>query len=87
MPQQVLRILRRHKADIYISPKKSVMKKKKVNLSKLSLNKEVISHLSQEKITGGAPTRIMTCLGTCNTVFDCPMPTLKGHSCVDLCEP
>ena len=63
------------------------MKKKKVNLAKLSLNKEVISDLSQEKITGGAPTLIATCFATCvHTRFDCPVPTLKGHSCVDLCD-
>ncbi|RBL88073.1 class I lanthipeptide [Chitinophaga flava] len=30
------------------------MKKKKMNLPKLALNKEVISSLSQEKIAGGA---------------------------------
>lgn len=63
------------------------MKKKKVNLPKLALNKEVISDLSQEKITGGAPTRVVSCIRTCIlTVYDCPIPTLEGHSCVDLCD-
>ncbi|NML39142.1 hypothetical protein HHL17_18215 [Chitinophaga sp. G-6-1-13] len=42
------------------------MKKKKVNLPKLSLNKEVISDLSQDKIVGGVATiREQTCLRTC----------------------
>ncbi|MBC9910302.1 class I lanthipeptide [Chitinophaga varians] len=42
------------------------MKKKKVNLPKLSLNKEVISDLSQDKIVGGAVTiREQTCLRSC----------------------
>ncbi|QJB31114.1 class I lanthipeptide [Chitinophaga oryzae] len=41
------------------------MKKKKVNLSKLTLNKEVIGNLSQEKITGGISSPRLTCLRTC----------------------
>lgn len=41
------------------------MKKKKLNLPKLYLNKEVISSLSQEKIVGGATVREQTCFQTC----------------------
>ncbi|NML39141.1 hypothetical protein HHL17_18210 [Chitinophaga sp. G-6-1-13] len=64
------------------------MKKKKVNLPKLSLNKEVISYLSQEKITGGVPSRYRTCIGGCTeTVFTCTIPTYQDLSCVVACEP
>ncbi|NLR68464.1 hypothetical protein HGH92_29430 [Chitinophaga varians] len=55
------------------------MKKKKVNLSKLSLNKEVISDLSQDKIVGGAITvREQTCLKTCFASCFC--------SILDVCQ-
>lgn len=64
------------------------MKKRKLNLPKLSLNKEVISSLSQGKITGGAGTQLQTCFGTCHgTLIDCPGPTVRGTSCVIPCEP
>lgn len=50
------------------------MKKKKLNLSKLSLNKEVISHLSQEKMLGGAATVLeQTCRRSCFTSCLCTL--------------
>jgi hypothetical protein len=64
------------------------MKKKKVNLAKLSLNKEVISHLSQEKVTGGATanTCYKTCLQSCLcSVFDCQPQTQVKVSCLMVC--
>ncbi|MBC9933534.1 class I lanthipeptide [Chitinophaga qingshengii] len=62
------------------------MKKKRLNLPKLSLSKEIISSLSQEKITGGAT--INTCYKTC--IYNCQPPTLRQLSCIcpvttDLC--
>ncbi|MBC9910303.1 hypothetical protein [Chitinophaga varians] len=62
------------------------MKKKKVNLPRLALQKEVISYLSQEKITGGAPTIIRTCTGSCQPSIDCTQPTLRGNSCIIWCK-
>ncbi|QJB31115.1 class I lanthipeptide [Chitinophaga oryzae] len=41
------------------------MKKKKLNLPKLSLNKEVIGQLSQDKIMGGATVLENTCRRSC----------------------
>ncbi|MBC9933523.1 class I lanthipeptide [Chitinophaga qingshengii] len=57
------------------------MKKKKLNLSKLFLNKDVISHLSQEKILGGAATVLeQTCRRSCYA--SCIACVTKDVSCV-----
>ncbi|MGN7820501.1 hypothetical protein HGH92_06005 [Chitinophaga varians] len=58
------------------------MKKKKVNLAKLSLNKEVISNLSQKKITGGA-----TYNGGFCSVVGCQPQTQPLVSCFEVCMP
>ncbi|MBC9933525.1 hypothetical protein [Chitinophaga qingshengii] len=42
-----------------------MMKKKKLNLPQLTLNKAVISNLSQDRITGGASSPRITCFETC----------------------
>ncbi|NML39143.1 hypothetical protein HHL17_18220 [Chitinophaga sp. G-6-1-13] len=66
------------------------MKKRKLNLAKLSLNKEVISSLSQEKVTGGATanTCFKTCVQSCLcSVFDCQPQTQIRLSCLVLCQP
>ncbi|MBC9910300.1 class I lanthipeptide [Chitinophaga varians] len=50
------------------------MKKKRLNLPKLSLNKEVISELSQDKIVGGAVTILeQTCRRTCGASCLCSL--------------
>lgn len=66
------------------------MKRKKLNLAKLKLNKEVISDLSQEKIVGGATMPWETCGQTCQascfcTQFNCPSRDPNGITCVLTC--
>ncbi|MBC9933527.1 class I lanthipeptide [Chitinophaga qingshengii] len=55
------------------------MKKKKLHLPKLSLSKEVISNLSQERIVGGATVREFTCIQTCRNTCYC---SLRLDGCV-----
>ncbi|WP_206156081.1 class I lanthipeptide [Chitinophaga fulva] len=68
------------------------MKKKKVNLSKLFLNKEVIGSLSQEKIVGGATVLEQTCRQSCFgsclcTQINCLTKGDTCNSCIVTCQP
>lgn len=49
------------------------MKKKKTSLKKLSLNKDVISSLENNQVTGGAPASLWIC--PIDTRFNCPILT------------
>ncbi|MBC9933522.1 class I lanthipeptide [Chitinophaga qingshengii] len=64
------------------------MKKRKLNLSKLTLNKDVISSLTQEKILGGATVE-QTCRRSCNgsclcpsVIIECVTQWASCHSCI-----
>nr|WP_295876734.1 class I lanthipeptide [uncultured Chitinophaga sp.] len=60
------------------------MKKKKLNLSKLTLNKEVIGNLSQEKITGGVSSPRLTCNLTC--LRTCLQTCLDSCFCTEISQ-
>lgn len=66
------------------------MKKKKLHLPKLTLHKDVISDLSQEKMVGGATMPLETCGYTCGascwcTQLNCPSRDPNGVTCVPTC--
>ncbi|MBC9933533.1 class I lanthipeptide [Chitinophaga qingshengii] len=59
------------------------MKKKRLHLPKLSLSKEIISSLSQEKVTGGITvTRVISCAPTCTLACQ---ESQQGVSCIEVC--
>jgi len=62
-----------------------IMKKRKLNLPKLFLNKEIISSLSQEKIAGGMSAPLVTCLETCVLTCGCQISMNDEISCVTGC--
>ncbi|WP_212005923.1 class I lanthipeptide [Chitinophaga sp. HK235] len=59
------------------------MKKKKLNLRKLTLNKEVISDLSQQQIVGGGT---MPWDETCFCTRDCVSWDVNGPTCFLSCR-
>lgn len=65
------------------------MKRKKLNLSKLSLKKDVISNLSQLRLMGGASTTTNTYFASCLciTAVDCPTRKDSCNFCTANCQP
>ncbi|MBC9933524.1 class I lanthipeptide [Chitinophaga qingshengii] len=65
------------------------MKKRKLNLSKLSLKKDVISNLSQLRLVGGASTTTDTYFASCLciTAVNCPTKRDTCNFCTADCPP